>query len=179
MFTLRILRFPPCCPAVQNLIRVLTIGAQWSARTGVRSQPQCLQISLMSAFRGSCEANVASSYMSLKKHLHKLCHANNCCIRVPMIIEQHCVVIACATVTCGAWYGTCCWLLHCLWFISWCLFSTWINCIIFHKVIQSCSPLTDQRSRTLNLKCQWVHPRLHSILQKGIHIALSHFTVLN
>lgn len=73
-----------------------------------------------------------------KKHLHKLCHVNNCCIRVPMIVEQHCVVIACATVTCGAWYGTFCWLLHCLWFISWSPFSTWINCIIFHKVIQSC-----------------------------------------
>lgn len=96
-----------------------------------------------------------------------------------MIVEQHCVVIACATVTCGAWYGTFCWLLHCWRFISWSLFSTWINCIIFHKVIQSCFPLTDLRSRTFNLKCQWVHPRLHSILQKGIHIVLSHFTVLS
>lgn len=77
-------------------------------------------------------------YVIKQKHLHKLCHANNCCIRVPMIVKQHCVVIACATVTCGAWYGTFCWLLHCLWFISWSLFSTRINCIIFHKVIQNC-----------------------------------------
>lgn len=116
----------------------------------------------------------------LKKHLHKLCHAINCCIRVPIVVEQHCVVIACATVTCGAWYGTFCWLLHCWWFISWSLFSTWINCIIFSQGDPKlCSPLTDLRSRTFNLKCQWVHPRLHSILQKGIHIVFSHFTVLS